>query len=80
MMVMRMNISVPDDLAYKTRELGLPISKICQAALATAVAEASRNGVYGEASLSAALDKIEADVAQMKAILGPLKPKGSRDW
>ncbi len=77
---MRMNISVPDDLAHKTRELGLPISKICQAALAEAVAEASRNGTYGEAPLRAALDRLEADLAAVKAILGPWKPKASRDW
>jgi hypothetical protein len=30
---MRMNISVPDDLAAAVRELDLPISAICQAAL-----------------------------------------------
>ncbi|HEY9370056.1 type II toxin-antitoxin system CcdA family antitoxin [Streptomyces sp.] len=77
---MRMNISVPDDLAHKSRELALPVSKICQAALAAAAAEATHDGSYGEASLRAALGKIEADVAQMKAILGPVKPKGSRDW
>lgn len=80
MMAMRMNISVPDDLAHKTRELALPISKICQAALAAAVAEASQDGTYGEAPLRAALDKLEADVAKAKAILGPLKPKASRQW
>lgn len=76
---MRMNISVPDDLANKARELGLPFSKICQAALATAVAEASPNGSYGENALRARLDKIEADVAQMKAVLGPIKPKDPGD-
>lgn len=67
---MRMNISVPDDLAHKSRELALPVSKICQAALAVAIAEAAHDGLYGEASFRAMLSKIEADVAQMKAILG----------
>jgi post-segregation antitoxin (ccd killing protein) len=77
---MRMNISVPDDLAQRTRELALPVSKICQAALAEAVAEATENGVYGNDSLRAALEKLEADLAQAKAILGPTGPRGSRDW
>ncbi len=34
---MRMNISVPDDLAAQVRELKLPISTICQNALSEAV-------------------------------------------
>jgi post-segregation antitoxin (ccd killing protein) len=75
-----MNISVPDDLAHKVRELGLPVSKLCQAALADAVAEFAEGPARGEAALRAKLDRAEADIAQAKAILGPIKPKGSRDW
>lgn len=78
---MRMNISVPDDLAEQTRAYALPVSKICQAALAAAVADAAKDGVYGDASMRAALDKIEADVAHAKSVLGPLRnTKTSRRW
>lgn len=37
--VVRLNISVPDELAAEVRERGLPVSRICQAALRRAVAE-----------------------------------------
>jgi Post-segregation antitoxin CcdA len=37
-----MNISVPDDLAERVRELDLPISRICQAALRSAADAAAR--------------------------------------
>lgn len=46
---MRMNISVPDDLAEQVRALDLPISAVCQQALSTAVREAKFTG---------ALDKV----------------------
>lgn len=38
-----MNISVPDELAEKVRALDLPISSVCQKALAAAVAVAERD-------------------------------------
>lgn len=40
---MRMNISVPDELAEQVRALDLPISAVCQKALRNAVDNASRS-------------------------------------
>lgn len=45
---MRMNISVPDDLAAEVRGLDLPISRICQGALQTAVEHAKTNTALEE--------------------------------
>lgn len=43
---MRMNISVPDDLAEQVRALDLPISSICQKALNTAVQDAEKRAAF----------------------------------
>lgn len=57
---MRMNISVPDDLAAEVRRHGIPVSEIAQAALRQAVADSRsarladlREGIAQEAESSA---------------------------
>lgn len=43
---MRMNISVPDELAERVRKLGVPISAVCQKALRAAVEDAARRAAF----------------------------------
>jgi post-segregation antitoxin (ccd killing protein) len=59
---MRMNISVPDDLAEAVRELHLPISAICQNALREAVEKFMADTAAGnDASQDEELARIVTD-------------------
>ena len=58
---MRMNISVPDDLAEQVRALDLPISAICQRALSGAVRAAEQRALLGD-DLDAAVERLRGSV------------------
>lgn len=58
---MRMNISVPDDLAEQVRALDLPISGICQRALGEAVTAAERRAKFAD-DLDAVADRLRGTV------------------
>lgn len=73
---MRMNISVPDELAEQVRKFDLPISAVCQKALGAAVEKAERRAAFtgdlGQvvARLRATVDAEEAEECADGAIDG----------
>lgn len=56
---MRLNISVPDDLAEQVRDRDLPTSAICQTALRSAVEQAKKKEQF-DSDLDAVVERLRA--------------------
>lgn len=75
---MRMNISVPDDLAEQVRTLDLPISGICQKALGSAVEDAERKAAFVD-DLDAVVERLRGTVDAENAEKAAQKAEGRED-
>ena len=74
---MRMNISVPDELAAEVRAHSLPVSAICQRALRDALRPVSELTATQESMLRR-IRALEQEVSRLDRALADLARRGAR--